>query len=65
VQSFVTSVKALSRKDIQYGAYATSEQVLMESALLYLFFSSFLIRIGLIVRGLIYIIIFKYFGGET
>ncbi|KAJ4769049.1 RING finger protein 145 [Rhynchospora pubera] len=28
VQSFLTSVKALSRKDIHYGAYATSEQVL-------------------------------------
>ncbi|KAF3333589.1 RING finger and transmembrane domain-containing protein 1 [Carex littledalei] len=27
VQSFLTSVKALSRKDIHYGAYATSEQV--------------------------------------
>lgn len=27
VQSFFSSVKALSRKEIHYGAYATSEQV--------------------------------------
>ncbi|KAI3472955.1 hypothetical protein Pfo_029202 [Paulownia fortunei] len=27
VQSFITALKALSRKDIHYGAYATSEQV--------------------------------------
>ncbi|KAL3656001.1 hypothetical protein CASFOL_000397 [Castilleja foliolosa] len=26
VQSFITALKALSRKDIHYGAYATSEQ---------------------------------------
>ncbi|KAH6776864.1 RING/U-box superfamily protein [Perilla frutescens var. frutescens] len=28
VQSFVTALKALSRKDIHYGSYATSEQVI-------------------------------------
>ncbi|KAK6118171.1 hypothetical protein DH2020_048072 [Rehmannia glutinosa] len=28
VQSFITALKALSRKDIHYGAYATSEQVI-------------------------------------
>ncbi|KAL9675736.1 hypothetical protein QQ045_003942 [Rhodiola kirilowii] len=27
VQNFLVSVKALSRKDVQYGTYATSEQV--------------------------------------
>ncbi|GFP87390.1 ring finger and transmembrane domain-containing protein 2 [Phtheirospermum japonicum] len=27
VQSFITALKALSRKDIHYGAYATSEQI--------------------------------------
>ncbi|KAG8377153.1 hypothetical protein BUALT_Bualt09G0138900 [Buddleja alternifolia] len=28
VQSFITALKALSRKDIHYGSYATSEQVI-------------------------------------
>ena len=27
VQSFFAALKALSRKDVHYGAYATSEQV--------------------------------------
>lgn len=27
VQSFLAAVKALSRKDVHYGSYATAEQV--------------------------------------
>jgi hypothetical protein len=31
VQSFCAALKALSRKEVHYGAYATSEQVLLIS----------------------------------
>lgn len=36
VQSFCTALRALSRKDVQYGSHATSEQVYLSSVLYFL-----------------------------